>query len=135
MLKSWIGDSTDVCDAKKCLLFSQVYSLAPILPLAAYFERRLTGSDREGKVHLMLVLLELSSVPRTPADCLSQPGVKKITFRALLGPRRVTLTIRFGQFRAEKNAVVNLKYRFLREYSMDFDNSFFPGFAKDRSTG
>ena len=43
--------------------------------------------------------------------------------------------VRFGQFRAEKNAAVNLKYRFLREYSMDFDNSFFPGSAKDRSTG
>ena len=61
-----------------------MYSLAPHLPLAAYFERRLTGSDREGKVHLMLVLLELSSVPRTPADCLSRPGVKKMLFEPSL---------------------------------------------------
>ena len=64
MLKSWIGESTDVCDAKKCLLFYQIFSLASLLPLAAYFEMKLTGSDREGKVRLMLVLFELNNVPQ-----------------------------------------------------------------------
>ena len=134
MLKSWIEDSTDVCDAKKCLLFYQVFSLASLLPLAAYFEMKLTGSDREGKVCLMLVLFELNNVPRTPANSLSHPGMKNSAFRALLCPGRVDLTLRFVQFRAGKNAVVHLKCHFLREYLMDFDHSFFPGSAKLRST-
>ena len=133
VLNSWIGDCSDTCDAKKCLLFSQVYSLASLLPLPAYFGRRLPGSAREGKVLLILALFELNNVPRTPADSLSHPGVKSFAFQALPSPWRVSLTFRFGQFRAEKKAVVHLKCRFLRQYRMDFDNSFFPGSAKDRS--
>ena len=66
MLNCWIWDCCDTYDAKKCLLFSQVYSLASLLSLPAYFERRLPGSDREGKVHLSLALFELNNVPRTP---------------------------------------------------------------------
>ena len=83
MLNSWIGDCSDTCDAKKCLLFSQVDSLASILSLPAYFEGRLPGSAREGKVHLILAIFELNNVPRTPADSLSHPGVINVDFQAL----------------------------------------------------
>ena len=62
------------------------YSLASLLPLPAYFERRLPGSDREGKVHLILALFELNNVPRTPADSLSHLGVKSFASQALLNP-------------------------------------------------
>ena len=70
----------DQSEVKKCLLFVQVYSLAPFLSLGAYFEGRLPGSYREEKVYLIMVIFELNNVPRTPTDSFSNPGIKKYAF-------------------------------------------------------
>ena len=72
---------SDLCNVKKCLLFSQFYSLASLLSLAAYSKGRPPGSDREEKVYLALALSELNNAPRTSGDCLSHPGMNIILFK------------------------------------------------------
>ena len=102
-------------DVKQCLIFFQVYSLAPFLSLGAFFEGRLPGSDREEKVYLMMVIFELNDAPWTPDDGFSHAGMNKYAFRALLSLLHVILPFRFGHLRAEKKAVDHLKRRYLRE--------------------
>ena len=56
-------------------------------------------------------------------------------FLGPLGQKPIALLFHFGKIRAEKKSLVLFNNRFLREYSADFDNSFFPISALVRSTG
>ena len=56
-------------------------------------------------------------------------------FLGPLGQKPIALLFHFGKIRAEKKSLVLFNNRFLREYSVDFDNSFFPSSAHARSTG
>ena len=71
----------------------------------------------------------------TPPVSFGHPGMENTAFPGPLGQKAIALLFRFGKIRAEKKSLVIFNNHFLREYSADFDNYFFPSSAHVRSTG
>ena len=92
------------------------------------------GSDRDWKVHLILFWFNLNNLPRTPSVSFCHPGIENCAFPAPLGQKGVAFRFRVGKIRARKKSLVLFKSHFLRENSINFDNSFFPSSVYVQST-
>ena len=77
----------------------------------------------------------LNNVPRTPALSFSHACIENRPFLAHPGSKRCLTPFRLGKIRAGRKSLAVLKSRFLREYAINFGNSFFASSVYVSSTG